>query len=176
MKVFRKVCLPVVVILCLLMLGSMVYACEDVTYTIGYWKNHPEIIDTMISAENPIWLGWQNRPATVAVNSADMAASIMNMTYFTAPDGTVVSNSNGIIKLYAQLMATRINKRNGANGTLIWPTVEAANQFLSYNSWTAWDSLPSEAISGYDKQDIIGWAEQLDNFNNGLMGSPAAEE
>ncbi|MFL0268828.1 hypothetical protein [Candidatus Clostridium radicumherbarum] len=134
------------------------------TLTIGYWKTHagfgPQ--KDVVTQYLPIWLGTPNGAKSVNVTSASLAVKYLSM------NGDA---SNGINKLYAQLLAAKLNIANGADGTVINKTIAAADAFLSTNNSSSWSSL-----SKTNKNLVLGWASTLDNYNNGLMGVPHAVE
>jgi len=70
--------------------------------------------------------------------------------------------SNGITKLYAQLLATKLNIANGVNGASVASVIASADAFLAIKDWTYWNSL-----SKADKNMVLGWMLALNNFNNG---------
>ena len=73
--------------------------------------------------------------------------------------------SNGINKLYAQLLAAKLNIANGASGSAIASTISAADAFLAAN-----DSLSWKGLSKASQNTVLGWMTALDNYNNGLSG------
>lgn len=129
------------------------------TFTIGYWKNHagfgPQ--DDVLSQYLPIMFG-NTVPQGLNVSSAGIARDILTMKTYGSP-------SNGITKLYAQLLAAKLNIANGASSASISATITAADNFLSTHSYTTWNSL-----SKVDKNKVLGWMGTLGNFNNGSIG------
>jgi hypothetical protein len=71
--------------------------------------------------------------------------------------------SNGIDKLMAQMLATKLNIANGAT---VSPKVAAAlaeaDAFLMTYDASAWASL-----SKTQQKLVLGWMTKFDNFNNG---------
>ncbi len=129
------------------------------TFTIGYWKNHagfgPQA--DVLSQYLPIMLG-SSVPKGINVNSATVATNVLKMSVY----GTA---SNGITKLYAQLLAAKLNIASGASNTAVAATISAADSFLGANSYTQWSSL-----SKAQQSTVLGWMTALDNFNNGFTG------
>ncbi|PYH83731.1 hypothetical protein BO82DRAFT_33485 [Aspergillus uvarum CBS 121591] len=124
------------------------------TRTIGYWKNHPEAITSPTNLL-PIWLGTEGGSKSVKVESAAQAVTIEG----------IPTASNGIDKLYAQLLAAKLNIKSGADGSAVASTIQAADAFLAtYNSGD-WASLTNA-----QKSQVNGWATTLDNYNNGVTG------
>jgi len=128
------------------------------TRTIGYWKTHdgggPQ--DDMVSRHLPITLG------------DDVVDNTTESDMILAMSGP---NSNGLIKLRAQLLAAMLNVSAGADGSAISATITAANAFLDANNVTAgninavWSGLTSA-----QRAQVNAWKDQLDGYNNGLIG------
>lgn len=147
------------------------------TLTTGYWKNHagfgPQ--KDMVSDNLPVTLGSCTSLLTnilkaagitstcsvVKVNSRTVANNILSMnSLYGAP-------SNGITKLYAQLLAAKLNIRSGASLSPVSQVINDADAFLGKYSYTAWDTL-----SKTDKNMVHGWVSFLDAYNNGLKTVP----
>lgn len=133
---------------------------EGCTLTIGYWKTHagfgPQ--DDMVTQYLPIWLGTAGASKSLHVTTAAMAVDVLTMkTYGT--------NSNGITKLYAQLLGAKLNLANGASDMDVAGIIAAADAFLATHDWTSWSSL-----SRADKGLVNYWQSMLDDYNNGLIG------
>lgn len=104
-----------------------IYTCEcggGCTLTIGYWKTHagfhgknPDRVTPYL----PIWLGKADGAKSVQVTSAVQAVNILSFSGNT---------SNGINKLYAQLLGAKLNIANGADGSAVASTIDAADTFL----------------------------------------------
>jgi hypothetical protein len=128
------------------------------TLTVGFWKNHaglgpqPDYVTQFL----PIWLGTSGGAKSVQVTTAAGAASILGV-----PD----SSSNGISKLYAQLLAAKLNIANGADGSAVASTIADADAFLATHDSGDWTSL-----SPAEQTTVLGWMTTLDNYNNGLIG------
>ncbi|CAI7573468.1 unnamed protein product [Penicillium crustosum] len=121
------------------------------TRTIGYWKNHPDAVTPLL----PIWLGTEGGAKSVKVTTSSQAVTIEG----------IPTASNGIDKLYAQLLATKLSIKNGADGSAVTSTIQAADNFLANTNSANWASL-SNAV----KSQVNGWATTLDNYNNGITG------
>jgi len=130
------------------------------TRTIGYWKTHPEKVTPLL----PVWLG-TGRGKSIQVTTASQAVQILSMS------SAYGSSSNGITKLYAQLLAAKLNILNGADGTDIEPTLLHADDFLAQYDWRDWKGL-----SPGQKQTVLGWKTILDQYNNGLIGPGHCQE
>jgi hypothetical protein len=135
------------------------------TYTIGYWKNHAgighgnqaDLVTPLIaSAGGVIWLGDKDGTKSVEVSTAAEAKNILNRQD---------SSSNGINRLYAQLLAAKLNILNGASDKAVDDTIAAAEAFLAEHGSVDWDGLSIE-----EQQNVNEWKDVLDNYNNGLIG------
>jgi hypothetical protein len=132
---------------------------EGCTLTIGYWKTHagfgPQ--PDMVSAHLPIWLG-TGAGKSINVNTAQIAYDILTQHIYGHP-------SNGITKLYAQLLGAKLNISNGADDSDVAGTIALADAFLEIYDWTDWNSL-----SKPDKRMVNGWKSDFDDYNNGDIG------
>jgi hypothetical protein len=133
------------------------------TLTIGYWKNHagfgPQA--DVVSPLLPQWLGNAGGTKSQFVTSTTLAVQFLS--FYGSND--VFSASNGINKLYAQLLAAELNITNGADGSSISSTIAAASAFLASYDSTSWASLTKA-----QQQAVNSWMSALDNYNNGLTG------
>jgi len=133
---------------------------EHCTRTIGYWKTHdgsgPQ--DDVVTPLLPIWLGTAAGAASIHVTNTTISHNILEQNVYGTP-------SNGITKLYAQLLGAKLNEANDADITLIAATIAAADAFLAIYDWNDW-----AGFSNAQKRIINGWATTLDNYNNGLIG------
>ena len=132
------------------------------TATIGYWKNHAGLgrgnQADMVSPLLPIWLGDEMGQRSLYVNSALMAVDVLKMKTYGKP-------SNGITKLYAQLLGAKLNLANGAGYGVVADVIDRADRFLATHRARAWNRLTDER-----KQRILDWKDMLDDYNNGLIG------
>jgi hypothetical protein len=130
------------------------------TLTIGYWKNHAgfgpqaDVVTPLL----PIWLGTAGGGKSVHVTTAQMAVDYLSQNVY----GTA---SNGITKLYAQLLGAKLNLASGADGSAIAATIAAADAFLATHDYLDWTSL-----SKAQKSMVLGWHGALGNYNEGLIG------
>ncbi|MCP4684888.1 MAG: DNRLRE domain-containing protein [bacterium] len=134
---------------------------EGCTYTIGKWKNwtglgngnQADIVTPLL----PIWLGTADGDKSLYVEDAATAVAVLRMK-------TYGRNSNGITKLYAQLLGTKLNLANGATGAVVAGAIAEADAFLADHDWKDWRSL------GDDQETVLGWKDTLDDYNNGIIG------
>lgn len=141
------------------------------TLTIGYWKNHSgkqkgpqsDNVTPLLSqclGNKTLLLFCGLGTLSVNVNSSSIAYQILSMSY---SGGT---SSNGITKLYSQLLAAKLNIQNGASNAVA-TTISAADLFLTTHNQSSWSSL-----SKSQQQQVLGWMSTLDNYNNGLTSVP----
>jgi len=113
--------------------------------TIGYWKNHPDHIAAMLEGGS-ITLG-------------DTTVTTVNRAVAVLSDA---SARDARASLRAQLLASILNLRNGANpdvtGTDIRPVVESAKSFLATHSMPVDSKHP-------DRQQALQLKDRLEAFN-----------
>jgi len=129
------------------------------TRTIGYWKTHAGFTGNnadVVTQYLPLWLGTANGAKSVQVTTATQAVSVLSMTG---------GASNGIVKLMAQLLGTKLSIAAGADGSAVASTISAADAFLAQNNAASWSSLTQAK-----KAQVNAWMTTLDNYNNGLIG------
>jgi hypothetical protein len=130
------------------------------TYSKGFWKNHagfgPQ--DDLVTDLLPLWLGTEDGDKSLNVETAEMAVALLSQKVYGCP-------SNGITKLYAQLLAAKLNVANGAVPADIDDVISDADTFLSDYDWQDWDSL-----SKADRKMVLCWKGKLDLYNNGYTG------
>ena len=130
------------------------------THTIGYWKTHAgfgpqaDVVTPLL----PIWLGTNGGAKSLAVTDRFIARDVLKMkTYGT--------NSNGITKLYGQLLGAKLSIADGADGTPVLAYIAAADAFLANYDWNDWNSISKQM-----QKDVLRWKRNLDRYNNGLLG------
>ena len=141
---------------------------DGCTYTIGKWKNWTGLgkgnqVD-IVTPLLPISLGDDGGAKTLVVTDVYMAVDVLTMK-------TYGSNSNGITKLYAQLLGAKLSMANGADDLNIFDIVDAADAFLADHDWTDWGDL-----SESDQTLVLYWQGMLDDYNNGLIGPGHCED
>lgn len=123
-------------------------SCPHGARTIGYWRNHESHVAAMLLQNGPIDLGGGTTVGTVS-----QAVSILS----------IASAQDARNSLRAQLLATILNLRNGANpsatGSDIRPTVNAAKGFLASHTTAVTGNHPDRAMG-------LALKDQLDAFNN----------
>lgn len=132
--------------------------CGGCTLTIGYWKTHagfgpqPDMVTPLL----PIWLGTPGGDKSIDVTTTAQAVKILNKFALA---------SNGVNRLYAQLLGAKLNIANGADGTAIAGLIAKADLFLANHNSASWITL-----SKTQRNAVNNWAVKLDNYNNGLIG------
>ena len=133
------------------------------THTIGYWKTHagfgPQA--DVVTALLPIWLGNAAGAKSINVLTAAKAVSLLTME----GSNGVKAASNGINKLYAQLLGAKLSGADGADSSVIAGVIAAADAFLAGNNSSNWSGLTKA-----QQATVNGWMTSLDNYNNGLVG------
>jgi len=134
---------------------STAVACNQggCTLTIGYYKNHPSSITPL-----PSYLGTSGGTKTLVVSSQAIGVDVLGQRVYGAP-------ANGITKLYAQLLAAKLNGLHGASLSAVSATISSADAFLATHDYLDWSSL-----STTEKNSVLVWHSALDNYNNGVTG------
>jgi len=136
------------------------YAFNGCTYGKGYWKNHGEEVMDLL----PIWLGTDDGDKSLAVTNADTAYLVLQQHTFGEP-------KNGITKLYAHLLATKLNIANDANPSDISDVVDEADAFLADYGYMDWDMLDKDM-----QKSVLGWKDMLEKYNEGYIGPGSCDE
>ena len=135
------------------------------TLTIGYWKTHSGFSkgnqDDMITSLLPVLLGTSGGVKSINVTAAAQAVQFLSFN----GSNNVFDGSNGINKLYAQLLAAKLNIKSGAAPAAVASTIAAADNFLANKNSLDWASLNKAT-----KNTVLSWMNTLDKFNNGLIG------
>jgi hypothetical protein len=130
------------------------------TLTIGFWKNHagfgPQA--DVLSPLLPIYLGDVGGAETLLVDSAAEAVAILKMKAYGGA-------SNGIAKLYAQLLAAKLNVANGADDSDIADAIDDADEFLAMYDHGDWNNLTRT-----QKNFVNRLMSMFDRYNNGETG------
>lgn len=123
---------------------------DGCTRTIGYWKNH----ETQLAGRlgSGVWLGAAAGDKSELVTSVASAVTILSS-----------SDSNGINKLRAQLLAAKLNVAAAPN--VIGATIDASDAFLAAHAVDDWKRLTAS-----ERKQVDAWKTALDEYNNGLSG------
>jgi hypothetical protein len=133
---------------------------EGCGLTIGFWKNHAgfgpqaDVVTPLL----PIWLGDEGGDKSLYVETAEMAVAILRMK-------TYGHSSNGITKLYAQMLGTKLNIANGASDVDVADPLADADEFLAEHDWEDWSDLSSR-----QRRIVNLWKSMFDDYNNGIIG------
>lgn len=141
---------------------------EGCTLTIGYWKTHagfgPQDDEVTPLLGSGIWLGTAGGAKSLAVTNRTIARDVLEQNEYGSP-------SNGITKLYAQLLGAKLNIANGASDADVAAVIAAADAFLATRDWRAWSGL-----NAANRALVNGWQATLDDYNNGLIGPGHCDE
>lgn len=139
-----------------------IYMVEDegCTYGKGFWKNHTGMgpQEDLVTDLLPIWLGDSDGDFSLAVETAEMAYNILQQHEYGHP-------SNGITRLYAHLLAAKLNVANGASDEDIAEAIDEADAFLAAHDWETWEDLEHE-----DRQTVNDWKDMFEDYNEGEIG------
>jgi hypothetical protein len=127
----------------------------------GYWMNHAGLgpQPDEVTQYLPIWLGTPNGAKSVQVTTAVQAVNLLNYND---------DASNGINRLYGQLLAAKLNIKNGVSSSTIDTVISDADAFLATNNAGDWSSLSSA-----QKTQVNAWMSTLEQYNTGsLLGGP----
>jgi hypothetical protein len=141
--------------------GMYAHTDSGCTRSKGFWKNHTGLGPQadMVSEWLPIWLGGDDTAGS------GMSVTDVQMTYEILQQHTYGHPSNGITKLYAQLLAAKLNIASGANDRDVSDIISDADDFLAEHDFESWDDLSKD-----ERQMVNDWKSTLDDYNNGLIG------
>jgi len=141
---------------------------EGCSHTIGYWKTHAGLgpQDDVVTPLLPQWLGDAGGAKSIQVTTPVMVVELM-----TFNDGTYGNASNGITKLYAQLLGVKLSIADGASGAAVADEIADADAFLAMYSWEDWSSLTRD-----QKNMVNAWMTMFDDYNNGDIGPGHCDE
>lgn len=130
------------------------------THGLGYWKNGTGFgkQEDRVTAWLPIWLGSPGGVNTILVADAEDARDVLQMFTYGHP-------SNGITKLYARLLAAKLNVAAGASGDDILQITAEADAFLAGTGWPDWEDLNPKV-----RQQISQWRAALASYSDGEIG------
>ncbi len=133
---------------------------EGCTRTIGFWKNWTGLgpQDDVLSQYLPITLGDAGGTKSLDVTDVYIAVDVLEMK-------TYGKNNNGITKLYAQLLASKLNFAAGASDSAVADYVTDADAFLADHDYMDWNGLSDD-----DKDMVMMWQGSFDDYNNGDIG------
>ncbi len=115
---------------------------QNCTFTVGYWKNHPNV--------------WPTSPMTLGTRSYTKAQLLAILQQPT--------QGNGLVSLARQAIATKLNAANGAADA----DVAAA---LTYADFLIGSKLiPPLGAGTLDPGATSSTTQALDDFNNGVIG------
>jgi len=120
---------------------------QDCTFTIGYWKNHPE---AWPAACFPMQLG---------------------NNFYSAAEVLAIANQsvagNGAISLAHQLIAAKLNVCMGANPAAVAACINTADALLAT---CGADKIPPHGTCSLSPGATAATTQCMDNYNQGLTG------
>ena len=126
---------------------------QDIYYWAVYsgLRGRPDLI----SSHLPVWLGdaWESK--SVKVESVSQAADILRMDAY----GSV---KNNIARLYAQLLAAKLNISSGSQSASVEDILLEVDGFLAEYNHKDWGKL-----SKSQQYKVIRWALDLEKYNTG---------
>ena len=122
--------------------GTLTLQGSNCTYTIGYWKNHEE--------------NWPVNSLTLGTVNYTKAQLLQIL-------GQPVQG-NGLVSLCHQLIGTKLNLANGADGTSIAATIAAADAQIGSRV------CPPIGAGSLPPGQTSSKTQALDDFNNGITG------
>jgi hypothetical protein len=123
------------------------------TRSIDDWQKRPKDLANLL----PVQLGVKLGKESITVRSLAQAKDILSMNTLGYPN-------NFVTTLYAQLLAAKLNLKNGTNASPIKTIIEEADAFIAENSYRSWKRLNKK-----QKNMLNYWVNQLDNYNNGNL-------
>ena len=132
---------------------SVDVACiEGCTLTQGYWKTHSD------RGPAPYDDAWQNLGPLQEDTPFFISGQTWYVVFWTAPAG------NAYYVLAHQYQAAKLNRLNGAGSTLaVDAALSGAEGFFAVRT-------PASVLTRAQRQQALGWAGTLDQYNNGLIG------
>ena len=113
----------------------------------------------------PVRLGTLGGAKSVNVTTAASPVQLLDRR----GTNNVADSSNGINKLYAQLLGAKLNGASGANLSSVASVIAAADAFLATHNSLDWAGLTDA-----QKSMVNGWMTTLDNYNNGRSARSTA--
>jgi len=133
---------------------------DGCTRPLWWWKVHSGYgcYENEVSQCLPIWLGDEGGEGSILVSDSTDAIQVFSRFVYGTP-------WNGITRLYAQLLAAKLNVAAGASDADVADIIAAADEFLAEHDWEDWRSL-----SRSTKWMIMGWSFNLFRYNIGWIG------
>jgi hypothetical protein len=120
------------------------------TLTPGYWKTHSELGP---APYDDTWAQLSGGASTPFFSSGKSYHQVL----WTPPQG------NAYYILAHAYIAAKLNGLNGADLSSVSSTMTSAGQFFTSHT-------PGSNLTKAKRTQVLGWATQLDGYNNGLIG------
>jgi len=138
---------------------------EGCTKTRRWWKRHsghgnrPDEVTPLL----PLWLGEPGGEKSIEVTDAHQAWQILRRRRGGC-------HPNGMTRLYAHMLATKLNVANGADDADVADALAAVDAFLSDHGRTDW-----WCMSRPEKQQARQWKRLFRRYNKGVIGPGRCE-
>jgi len=129
---------------------------------VDHWSTHSGFTDFTPDRVGPLLpqsLGLPGGTTTVTVTGAGQALPILSFAR---------DRANGINRLYAQLLAAKLNVANGTDAAAAAPALAAADALLAEHDASDWTAYP-------DKAGVVALTDLLAAYNDGLAGPPSCD-
>lgn len=126
--------------------------CGGCTLTQGYWKTHSD------RGPAPYDDAWQNLGPLQEDTPFFISGQTWFVVFWTPPAG------NAYYVLAHQYMAAKLNLLNGAS------TNAAVNAAIASSEGFFAARTPASTLTKAQRQQALGWASTLDQYNNGVIG------
>lgn len=126
--------------------------CGGCTLTQGYWKTHSD------RGPAPYDNAWLNLGPLQEDTPFFISGQTWFVVFWTAPAG------NAYYNLAHQYMAAKLNLLNGAgSNAAVNSAISASEGFFAVRT-------PASVLTKAQRQQALGWASTLDQYNNGVIG------
>ncbi|MCP4546256.1 MAG: DNRLRE domain-containing protein [bacterium] len=128
----------------------------------GSWSCHGQRPDE-VSALLPITLGTPDGEFSIEVTDIDTARRLLNRR--------ICGYSNGMTKLYGQLLAAKLNIASGAAGDEIADEIAIADEIVAGSHWSHWWTRMYRS----DRQEVRQVKRAIRHYNVGTTGPGRCE-
>jgi hypothetical protein len=138
------------------------------TLTIGFWKTHTGFgapKDAYNNAWFPIWLGTVPAGGVEGANGSK-SVKVDDRTESVFYLSKAFDASNGVNKLYAQLLGAKLNILSGADPGAVSAYITEADGLLAQYNAASWTANFAKSNTG---KRIVFLASKFDAYNNGQL-------
>jgi hypothetical protein len=124
---------------------------------IYYWAVYSGLSGRpdQISVHLPIWLGDAWKEKSLKIENVPQAVGVLQMKAYGSID-------NSITRLYAQLLAAKLNISNGSYSSPIEDLLLEVDSFLAAYNYKDW-----EVLSKSQQYQVIRWTLDIEKYNTG---------